>query len=128
MLQPTRNTAGGILARLRGPQSEPTCSGRLDTLPLPSPPANPADVQNRRDLDTLTDTLGYLRNLKDAATDPEHRGRYTSQAKRTAVGANLFGSAGYVASTLPSRESRYFKKFIEETDPEVRQKILDIRS
>jgi len=89
-------------------------------------PMIPADVQNRRDLDTLTDTLGYLRNLKDAATDPEHRGRYTSQAKRTAVGANLFGSAGYVASTLPSRESRYFKKFIEETDPEVRQKILDI--
>ena len=86
----------------------------------------PEDVQRRRDLDTLTDQLNYLRDLKDAATDPEHRGRYTSQAKRTAVGANLFGSAGYVASTLPNREARYFKKFVEETDPEVREKILGI--
>jgi hypothetical protein len=89
-------------------------------------PLIPEDTQCRRDLDTLTDTLTYLRDLKDSATDSEHRGRYTSQAKRTAIGANLFGSAGYVGSTLPSREARYFKKFVEETDPEVRQKILDI--
>lgn len=52
--------------------------------------------------------------------------RDTSQSKRTAVGANLFGSAGYVASTLPSREARYFKKFVDETDPEVRAQILGI--
>jgi hypothetical protein len=89
-------------------------------------PIIPGDVQDRRDLDTLTDVLGYLRDLKGASDDPDHRGRYTSQAKRTAVGSNLFGSAGYVASTLPSREARYFKKFVEETDPEVRQHILDI--
>lgn len=86
----------------------------------------PGDVKRRRDLDTLTDMLGYLRDLNGAATDPDHRGRYTSQSKRTAVGANLFGSAGYVASTLPSREARYFKKFVEETNPEVREKILAI--
>ena len=67
-------------------------------------PIIPEDVERRRDLDTLTDMLGYLRDLNGAATDPEQRGRYTSQSKRTAVGANLFGSAGYVASTPgPSR-------------------------
>jgi hypothetical protein len=86
----------------------------------------PEDVQRNRDLDTLTDQLAYLRGLNNAASDPEHRGRYTSQAKRTSVGANLFGSAGYVASTLPNREARYFKKFVEETDPDVRAKILNI--
>jgi hypothetical protein len=86
----------------------------------------PEDVQRNRDLDTLTDELGYLRALKGAADSPERRGLYTSQERRTAVGSNLFGSAGYVASTLPSREARYFKKFVDETDPEVRERIMSI--
>jgi hypothetical protein len=86
----------------------------------------PGEVKARRDLDTLTDMLAYLRDLNDAAQHPEQRGRYTSQAKRTAIGSNLFGSPGYIASTLPNREARYFKKFVEETDPDVREKILKI--
>jgi hypothetical protein len=85
----------------------------------------PADVEHRRDLDTIVDMLSYLRSLREAEEHPEV-GRYTSQSKRTAIGANLFGSADYVASTLPTREARYFRKFVEETDPEVRSKILDI--
>ena len=35
----------------------------------------PAEVRHRRDLDTLADMLNYLRDLRQAARDPEHRGR-----------------------------------------------------
>jgi hypothetical protein len=86
----------------------------------------PDEVEHRRDLDSMSDMLTYLRGLSEASEDPENAGRYTSQSKRTSIGANLFGSPGYVASTLPSREARYFRKFVEETDPEVREKILGI--
>jgi hypothetical protein len=86
----------------------------------------PKEVKRRRDLDTTVDMLTYLRDLQEASDNPEEAGRYTSQSKRTNIGANLYGSAGYVASTLPSREARYFRRFVEETDPEVRQNILDI--
>jgi hypothetical protein len=86
----------------------------------------PREVEHRRDLDTMVDMLSYLRGLSEASRDPKNRGRYTSQSKRTVIGANLFGSAGYVASLLQSREARYFKKFVEETDPDVRSKILDV--
>ncbi len=86
----------------------------------------PREVEHRRDLDTMSDMLIYLRGLSEAANDPKNSGRYTSQSKRTAIGANLFGSAGYVASLLPSREARYFKRFVEETDPDVRSKILNV--
>lgn len=89
-------------------------------------PIIPEDVKRKRDLDTLSDDLAYLRSLRNSADDPENRGRYTSQGKRTSVGANLFGSSSYLASTLPGREARYFKKFVEETNPDVREKILSI--
>ena len=32
------------------------------------------EVEHRRDLDTLTDMLNYLRDLRQAVRDPEHRG------------------------------------------------------
>jgi len=35
------------------------------------------EVNRRRDLDTLTDMLSFLRPLSQAANDPEHKGRYT---------------------------------------------------
>lgn len=35
----------------------------------------PSEVRHRRDLDTLADMLNYLRDLRQAARDPEHRGR-----------------------------------------------------
>jgi len=34
----------------------------------------PDEVEHRRDLDTLADMLSYLRDLRQAADDPEHRG------------------------------------------------------
>jgi hypothetical protein len=86
----------------------------------------PKEVQHRRDLDTLTDMLKYLRNLNESITDPEHKGKYTSQSKRTNIGANLYSSDSYVASTLPTREARYFRKFVDETDPDTRNSILNV--
>jgi hypothetical protein len=35
----------------------------------------PAEVEHKRDLDTLADELSYLRDLRQAAEDPEHRHR-----------------------------------------------------
>src|SRR6476646_7707776 len=35
----------------------------------------PAEVEHRRDLDTLADMMTYLRALNGAAEDPEHHGR-----------------------------------------------------
>jgi hypothetical protein len=61
-----------------------------------------------------------------AAEIPAERGKYISQSKRTVTGANLFGSEGYVASLLPGREARYFRKFVDESDPEVREQILSV--
>ena len=37
----------------------------------------PAEVEHRRDLDTLADMMTYLRALNEAAEDPEHSGRKT---------------------------------------------------
>jgi hypothetical protein len=85
-----------------------------------------SEHQHNRDLNTLTDMLGYLRGLKGVAEDPGDRSRHTSQIRHTAIGANLFGPASLVGSTLPDREARYFRRFVEETDPEARTKILDI--
>jgi hypothetical protein len=84
----------------------------------------PEDVQHRRDLNTLSDELTYLRSLHDRG----EAGRYTNQASRTAVGSNLFGSPTFIASTLPDREATYFKRFLTETDPDKRQEILDVVS
>jgi hypothetical protein len=84
------------------------------------------EAKHRRNLDTLVDMLSYLRALNQAENNPKARGRYTSQAKRTAIGSNLFGSSSYLASTLPSREARYFRKFVDETDPEIREHILEV--
>jgi len=53
------------------------------------------------------------------------RGRYTSQTRRTNIGGNLFGSPGFVATTLPRREKIYFQAFLQETDPDKRQQILE---
>jgi hypothetical protein len=86
----------------------------------------PADVQHRRDLNTMSDMLEYLRALNLAELDPTNRGRYTSQASRTAVGANQFGSPTFVSASLPERESHYFQRFLPETDPEKRKQILEI--
>lgn len=85
----------------------------------------PEDVQYKRELDSLTDELDYLRSYMQAAAHPDARGRYTSQGKRTNTGANLFGSPTFVATTLPRREKLYFQAFLQETDPEKRQKILE---
>ena len=80
----------------------------------------PRDVQFRRDLNTLADELQYLRGKVNPA--------YTSQSKRTSVGANMFASPIFVASTLPDREAHYFRDFLREADPEKRAEILDVAS
>lgn len=88
----------------------------------------PPEVQHRRDLNTLTDVLEFLQDKRLAAQKPDQKGRYTNQARRTAIGANLFSSPIYVASTLPDRDPLYFRKFVYETDPEKRQQILAVVS
>lgn len=84
----------------------------------------PEDVQHRRDLNTLADTLGFIRGLSAQASG-EGKG-YTNQIRRTSTGANLLGSEMYVASTLPDRDARYFKEFVAESDPDKRQEILKV--
>jgi hypothetical protein len=84
----------------------------------------PPEVEHRREMDSLVDELDYLRGYIQAAAHPQAKGRYTSQTKRTNVGANLFGSPGFIATTLPRREKLYFPTFLQETDPEKRQQIL----
>jgi len=44
------------------------------------------------------------------------------------VRANQFASPTFLASTLPARESHYFREFLSETDPDKRDKILDVVS
>lgn len=85
----------------------------------------PSGTQTKRDLNTLTDMLDYVRGIQKASKDSEHRGKYTSQASRTAVGANAFGTPIFLASTLPSRDAAYFNRFIKETNPEIRTDILN---
>ena len=83
------------------------------------------EVQYKRALDSAVDELDYLRGYIQAAAHPESRGRYTSQGKRTNIGANLFGSPGFIATTLPRRDKLYFAAFLQETDPDKRQQILE---
>jgi hypothetical protein len=40
----------------------------------------------------------------------------------------LFGSPTYIASTLPDRESHYFRRFLNESDPAKRAQILEVVS
>lgn len=84
----------------------------------------PEEVEQKRDLDSFTDQLDYLRGYIQAAAHPDGAGRYTNQTKRTNIGANLFGSPTFVATTLPRREKIYFQAFLQETDPDKRQQIL----
>lgn len=83
-------------------------------------------IEHRRELDTLTDMMSYLRAMRMASEDPQNAGRYTSQAARTNVGANLFGSPDFLETTLPRRDRYYFRHFLSETDPEKRQRILSV--
>lgn len=83
-------------------------------------------VQHKRDLNTMVDMLRYLRGEELAAENPEDRGRYTSQASRTSIGANMFGTDTFVASTLPDRDPHYFRHFLNVTDTAERKKILEV--
>lgn len=87
-------------------------------------PGTPGITQKKWDLNTLADQLEYIRDLKLAVANPEEHGRYTSQASRTATGANLFGQPSFVASTFSGRDSAYFQRFLAESDPNQRRKIL----
>lgn len=84
----------------------------------------PGITQKKWDLNTMSDMLEYIRDMKLAGTDPSLHGKYTSQASRTATGANLFGSPTFVASTFSGRDATYFQRFLKESDPNERRKIL----
>lgn len=84
----------------------------------------PTEVQEKRELNSITDSLKYLRSKILANTVPGERSKYTNQGLRTFAGVDLFSEASYVASTLPRREALYFMKFVKETDPDKRQSIL----
>lgn len=87
-------------------------------------PGVPGITSKKRDLNTMADMLEYIRDMKLASAQPEQHGRYTSQASRTAVGANLFGEPTFVASTFSGRDAEYFRRFMRESDPNERKKIL----
>jgi hypothetical protein len=76
----------------------------------------PAEIQKKRDLNMLADTMKYLRGIQSGSM---------AQAARTAMGANLFASPDYVMSTLPRREQLYFADFLNETNEDRRREILD---
>jgi hypothetical protein len=80
----------------------------------------------RRDMNTLSDMLRFLRSEVNIAQEADGSGRYTNQASRTATGANLFSAPAFVASTLPDREAHYFRRFLQETDPKKRAQILAV--
>jgi hypothetical protein len=84
------------------------------------------ETQHKRDLDSMTDQLDYLRGYIQAAAHPGGgAGKYTSQTKRTNIGGNMFGSPAFVSNTLPRREKLYFQAFLDETNPEKRKQILE---
>lgn len=87
-------------------------------------PGIPGITQQKRDLNTLADMLEYVRDMNLASVNAEKHGRYTSQASRTAVGANLFGEPTFIASTFSGRDAEYFRRFIRESNPKERKKIL----
>lgn len=89
-------------------------------------PGIPNLTTKKWDLNTMADMLEYVRDMKLAATDPSIHGRYTSQASRTAIGANLFGDPSFIASTFSGRDASYFKKFVDVSNPKERNKILSI--
>lgn len=84
----------------------------------------PGITQKKWDLNTMADMLEYIRDMKLASAEPSLHGRYTSQASRTAVGANLFGQPTFIASTFSGRDAAYFQRFLKESDPNERRKIL----
>jgi endonuclease YncB( thermonuclease family) len=83
-----------------------------------------AETHEKRDLDTLTDQLEYLRSLYSMSADPEHRGQHFLGTQRTSIGANLFGETDRLPQTLPSRERKFFQAFLGEADPDQRSRIL----
>jgi very-short-patch-repair endonuclease len=85
----------------------------------------PNEVIEKRRLNSMTDSLRYLRSQLLAATVPGERSKYTNQSLRTFAGVDLFSESSYVASTLPRREALYFTEFVKETDPDKRAKILE---
>lgn len=87
-------------------------------------PGIPGITTEKRDLNTLADMLEYIRDMKIAGSDPQRQGRYTNQASRTAIGANLFGQSDFIASTFSGRDAAYFQRFLRESDPNERKKIL----
>lgn len=84
----------------------------------------PDEVIEKRRLNSVTDSLKYLRSEILAGTVPGERSKYTNQGLRTFAGVDLFSASSYVASTLPRREALYFTEFVKETNPENRSKIL----
>jgi hypothetical protein len=76
----------------------------------------PQDVQFRRDLVSLTDTLHYLRGVTSG---------YTNESRRTSVGANQFSQPEALTRTLSDHEAGFFRKFIRETDSKKRKRILE---
>ena len=84
----------------------------------------PEITQKKWDLNTMADMLEYIRDMKLATAEPTLHGRYTSQASRTAVGSNLFGEPTFIASTFSGRDAAYFQRFLRESDPKERSKIL----
>lgn len=76
----------------------------------------PQENQFKRDLNTLADTLKYLRGVQDG---------YTNESRRTSLGANLFAPPELLSSSLSDHENSYFRSFLGETDNHTRKKILE---
>jgi hypothetical protein len=87
-------------------------------------PHIPTITQKKWDLNTMADMLEYVRGIQLASSQSDQRGRYTSQASRTSIGVDQFAQPSFLASTLNGRDATYFQRFLRESDPNERIKIL----
>jgi hypothetical protein len=76
----------------------------------------PEEVQFKRDMNTLADTLKYLRGVVSG---------YTNETRRTSLGANLFSPPELLAAGLSDHEGAYYRSFIGENSSKKRKRILE---
>jgi hypothetical protein len=79
----------------------------------------PAHVEEQREFDVALDRTKFLKYAQ---------GGELSRARRTMVGANMYGDPNLIQSALPHREKPFFEAFRQETDPRARERILSMVS
>jgi len=94
----------------------------------------PQHVQTLRNTEEYFDRLKYLKSQMHArlarnAGDFDSAQEWLKASKKTLTGAQPYGSREdmlAIMEALPKRERDYYTEFSEETDPERREKILEL--